>query len=327
MARLRKAKDSGTREEVGFDALRYALYEHCVQNVSMTLRIIEAIWNCQVLRDGSKASSLRIATKVKQARNMMPRRAKLLAEDFCGSALLARGWCLADPKRRAVATDIDAVVLAHSKPHRRLTLIQADVCGKDPEQAAAKALGAKADVVQVGNFSIGELHERSELTAYLKQVRGRVADDGLFVCDMYAGPGAWKRCKASVDHPAIELDTARLEVGRLGRLGGLKHARVRYTWRQIEADLATGLVHNAIDFALLNRSGSEVWSLKNAFKYNWRLWSIAELRDALHDAGFSRIEVYGDSPDAMDAKGDAYVTPLEVLETRTSAVVYVAARP
>jgi hypothetical protein len=37
-----------------------------------------------------------------------------------------------------------------------------------------------------------------------------------------------------------------------------------------------------------HREGS---ALRDAFRYDWRIWSLPELRDLLNEAGFSRGEV------------------------------------
>ncbi len=54
------------------------------------------------------------------------------------------------------------------------------------------------DVLFVGNFSIGYIHERSALVAYMRRCRERLAlgrrgfGGGVFVCDTYGGAAAFQ---------------------------------------------------------------------------------------------------------------------------------------
>lgn len=263
---------------------RWRLYEHCVQNIPMTLRMVEAMHAA-----GARST------------------ARTLHEDFSGSAAFAHAWCSSGPKRSALAIDMDPEAHADGKAHARLKRLTADLA-RLPRTIPSPS---KADVVYAGNFATCELHAREALVAYLSRARQRLTPGGVFVCDLYAGPGAWRTGDTRVVHPPLpELPTYR----------------VAYTWRQREADLVNGLVSNAIDFEIVNARGVAVHELVNAFTYHWRLWSIPELRDAMAQAGFGEVDVYPDSPEAVDADGVAYLNPMDFLETKSSTVVYVCAR-
>lgn len=233
--------------------------------------------------------------------------ARTLHEDFSGSAAFANAWCTSNPRRSALAIDMDPEAHADGTPHPRLRRLTADLT-RLPRTLPGPA---KADVVYAGNFATCEVHARDALVAYLTRARQRLTPGGVFVCDLYAGPGAWRTGDTRVIHPPLPE---------------LPSYRVAYTWRQREADLVNGLVANAIDFELVNARGVAVHELVNAFNYHWRLWSIPEMRDAMAQAGFDEVDVYPDAPDAVDADGVAYLAPMDFLETRSSAVVYVCAR-
>jgi hypothetical protein len=132
-----------------------------------------------------------------------------------------------------------------------------------------------SDVVFVGNFSIGELHTRVELVAYLRGVLERLAPDGVFVCDTYGGESAFRVGAVERTHVAAD------------------GALIRYTWEQREADPTTARVVNALHFRVV-RGGEVVQELTDAFVYRWRLWSVPELRDALLEAGFEDAGVYSE---------------------------------
>ncbi|MBY0308103.1 MAG: hypothetical protein K2Q09_05115, partial [Phycisphaerales bacterium] len=80
--------------------------------------------------------------------------------------------------------------------------------------------------------------------------------------------------------------------------------RITYTWQQVAADPATGIVENRLHFAI----GPRKWS--SAFVYRWRLWSITELKDALTEAGFAAVEVYDRLGDAVDQHGNLRLKPV-----------------
>jgi hypothetical protein len=105
---------------------------------------------------------------------------RVLGEDFAGTAALSHLWADRDGHARAFAVDLDSEALAFRGEHPRVTKRNADVCAAtDP-----------ADVIFVGNFSIGYRHTRNDLVAYLAHARSRLNEGGVFVCDTYGGESA-----------------------------------------------------------------------------------------------------------------------------------------
>lgn len=232
--------------------------------------------------------------------------ARTLAEDFAGSAALSRHWVARSPKARAVAVDIDPVPLARAAGVPRLVARRADVLANLARPVAPRD---RADIVFVGNFSIGEIHDRKRLVAYLRRARLRLRPAGVFVCDLYAGQSAFRTGAVQRVHATPD-----------GRY------RVRYTWQQRLADPLTGLVENALHFRV-EHTGEIVQELTDAFVYRWRLWSVPELRDALREAGFARTEVFGQLPDALDSEGRYYARPItDPGELEDSFIVCIAGR-
>ena len=80
-----------------------------------------------------------------------------------------------------------------------------------------------------------------------------------------------------------------------------------YRWEQREANPLTGMVIDAIHFRVIGSSGELEADFPDAFVYEWRLWSVPELRDAMLEAGFESTAVYNSLPDAVDDEGNAYV--------------------
>ncbi len=222
---------------------------------------------------------------------------RTLGEDFSGSAALARAWTRLGPAMKAIAVDRDAAALAHHPPLARLTTRACDVM----------AVRTKADIIAATNFPVLYWHTRAALTAYLRHVRTRLKARGVFVADLYGGPGA-------------------LTIGRRTNTFALAGgARLRYTWHQQRADPLTARVFNAIHFRI-TRPGAAPVVHNAAFTYDWRLWSIPELRDAMLEAGFRSVDVYDRLGGAVDHLGNLYVRPAAEHEMDADWVAYVAAR-
>jgi phosphatidylserine/phosphatidylglycerophosphate/cardiolipin synthase-like enzyme len=68
---------------------------------------------------------------------------------------------------------------------------------------------------------------------------------------------------------------------------------IRYTYLHEHADPTTAMVRNSISFRVLV-DGEPRSELPRAFVYEWRLWSIAQLREAVARAGFTSSVVYQD---------------------------------
>ena len=96
--------------------------------------------------------------------------------------------------------------------------------------------------------------------------------------------------------------------------------------QQIEASPLTARVRNAMHFQV-KAKGAKTRTLESAFEYDWRLWTVPELVDALQEAGFASVEIYDRLGDAMDADGNVYVKPIDDgLPSEVSFVVYVVGR-
>lgn len=209
----------------------------------------------------------------------------VLGEDFAGTAALSYLWVDAAPDNRAVAVDLDESALMRRPAHERVTRILGDV------RTSANTPDHACDILFVGNFSIGYLHTRAELVAYLRCAHARLNPGGVFVCDTYGGESAFLTGHVHRDHFADD-----------GR-------RIRYTWEQRDANPLTGMVTDVLHFQV-DRAGMVELELPDAFIYRWRLWSVPELTDAMAEAGFAETEVYDKTPDATDEEGNAYMLPV-----------------
>jgi hypothetical protein len=210
----------------------------------------------------------------------------VLREDFSGTAAVARRWCTEGLTRRdtsrALGTDLDQASLERALARARedhiedrLRLLHTDAITCPPGHDDA------ADIIWVGNFSIGYCHTRPQLLAYLRHSRDRLSRGQagfggcIFACDTYGGSKQWS--------------LGSLERTHMGR----GPETIKYHWQHEHADPTTGMVTNSISFRVII-DGELRAEFPRAFVYHWRLWSIAELREAMLEAGFSHTEVYKD---------------------------------
>lgn len=237
------------------------------------------------------------ARQVAFLRAVHGRAPRVLREDFSGPAALCAEWVKA-PGAAAVAVDRDPEPLTKVSGLNTVRRVVADVFDA-PD---------KADLIVSTNYAVCEIHERARLVEYLRLTHGRLNPGGVFVADLYGGPDS--------------LTPGQFEHAVRGPAG----EKIAYVWQQIEASPLTGRVRNAMHFQVKAR-GAKTRTLENAFEYDWRLWTVPELTDALGEAGFGSVEVYDRLGDAVDAEGNVYVKPIDDgLPSEVSFVVYVVGR-
>ena len=203
------------------------------------------------------------------------KRAKLLREDFCGTAFLSVDWIGRRKDNSAIGVDLDKETLDWGREHNieplgedasRVELIRADV------RSVQKP---KADIVAAFNFSYYIFKTVPDLRAYFSAARKSLAPGGIFVLDMFGG---WE---------------AQMDVTDKTRYTGFT-----YIWDQKGFDPVTNNAVFNIHFRFHDGGG-----IKKAFVYDWRLWTIPEVRDALESVGFKSVEVYWEGADE-DGEGD-----------------------
>jgi len=195
-----------------------------------------------------------------------------LREDFAGTALLSSEWLKSHPQRRAWAVDLDPEPLqwgrennlADSSLASRVELIEADVIA---------ATTPRVDIVCALNFSCCILRQRAELKRYFEVALDHLAPDGILVLDLYGGTEA---IIATTEERQLDGFT--------------------YIWEQVSYNPIDHQGRCAIHFEL-----DDGTRIDDAFGYDWRLWTIAEIRDLLLEVGFGELMVFWE---AVDDNGD-----------------------
>ena len=67
--------------------------------------------------------------------------------------------------------------------------------------------------------------------------------------------------------------------------------------------------------------------LDKAFSYDWRIWSLPELREALADAGFSSTQVYWEGTERKSGEGNGVFSPRERAPHELAWIAYLVATP
>ncbi len=246
---------------------RHVLYEAAVQGVEYDLDLFQRIY-----------------------RRHRGKRFTRLREDFCGTAALACAWVRRRPENEAWGVDIEREVLDWTRMHRvprmrrnagRLHLIQADV---------RKAKTPPSDFVCAMNFSYWVFHERRDLLAYFKSVQRSLRKDGVFVANAFGGTGAEKPL------------TERTRIPGSQSAEGDRVPPFTYIWEQLTFNPIDHHLTCAIHFRFRDKT-----QMKHAFEYDWRLWTLPELKDVMLEAGFKEVHFYIEGWDnTLDRPDDTF---------------------
>lgn len=261
-------------------------------------------------------------------RHRRGRFATLLREDFAGTAAIASAWVAQHEDCRALAVDI------HGPTCRWAQRRGQRVLGERAEdlivlcEDVRRVRSPRVDVVAALNFSAFTFHDRNVLRGYFRGVRQSLRPGGLFVVDAYGGPGALRVGVQTrpVDPRALSLSGASGMPDDDAR--DFTRPAFDYLWEQKSVDLLTARVDCRIHFRFRARAGAPAFTMRSAFRYDWRLWSLAELAETMREAGFAQAEVWCDG---VGGRGGRRMTgplagvyaPVKSLPTREDFVAYV----
>lgn len=198
-----------------------------------------------------------------------------LREDFCGTFSVCCEWVKSSPRRTALGVDLCDETLAWGRDHnlaqlkpaqqKRVRLIEQDV---------RKRNRPSVDVLAAQNFSFWIFKTRAEVIEYFKIARANLKAQGIMVMDMMGGGECYEEDL---------VDKRTIVKGKNG---------FQYHWKQESFNPVTADANFSISFKF--KDGSK---LKRAFEYNWRFWTIPEVREMLSEAGFAESHVYWETED------------------------------
>lgn len=223
------------------------------------------------------------------------RTAKSMREDFCGTAYLSCTWASNKKSRTAIGIDLDGPTLDWGREHNLAKLSKA--AQQRVELVEGNVLdghGEPTDITCALNFSYGVFKTRDELRRYFEVARDRLGDDGIFITELYGGFEA-----------IVEVEEER-------ELDGFT-----YVWEQASYNPINHHTLCYIHFRFPDGS-----KIRKAFTYDWRLWTVPELREVLAEAGFSDTKVYWERTDE-DGDGTGEYVATEEEENQDSWLVYI----
>ncbi|MGB0684980.1 MAG: class I SAM-dependent methyltransferase [Planctomycetota bacterium] len=231
---------------------------------------------------------------VETYRDAHKRRPLRLREDFAGTSQLSALWVDKHPDAQAWAVDLDPEPMAWGKARHIDPLGEKAERLLQLEENVLDVQTPQVDVVTAFNFSYWVFEERKLMLEYFRKVLAVLDEGGMFAVDLMGGPGAQSECEEE-----REEDDG-----------------FTYIWEQEVMDAITHHMECHIHFEF--EDGSR---MQDAFTYSWRLWSLAELRDVMYDAGFTRVDTYWEGTDE-DGEGDGVFTRRKHAENEETFVAY-----
>ncbi|MDH5184529.1 MAG: class I SAM-dependent methyltransferase [Gammaproteobacteria bacterium] len=225
---------------------------------------------------------------------------KIIREDFAGTMNTSCEWVRRGDDHEAIGVDLDEDVLAWGREHNigpltdeqksRIEIVAGDVF---------EVKTRPVDAVLAMNFSYWIFETRETLREYFRKVRETLTDDGILFLDMFGGYEAFQ-----------ELEEPRECDG------------FDYIWDQSDYDPMSGHMKCHIHFEFEDGSRME-----KAFSYEWRLWTLPEIRELLVEAGYSKVTVYleGDDEDEDSDEGNGIFEPAERADADAGFLGYVVA--
>jgi SAM-dependent methyltransferase len=244
----------------------------------------------------------------------------LLREDFAGTSAESVAWVALLKGRRAVAIDLHEPTLAWARRRAERILggrasaidfITDDVVRVSPPRTPS------ADIIAALNFSILYFKDRDLLRAYFSHARQCLAPGGLLVLNTFGGPGA-RRDQIAKHHitPTPRLPTEAAI------------PPFEYIWEQRSFDAGAGSLDCRIHFAVPDPDNpGSPRELRDAFRYDWRLWTLPELTELLREAGFDDVQVWRHTHDASKGAAGVFLgqVPLAAVEPLHHWTAYIVA--
>lgn len=218
-----------------------------------------------------------------------------LREDFCGTFAVCCEWVKLNPKFQAIGIDLDSEPIEWGKKtflpkltesqRNRVAIMKANVM--DPSLLTT-------DIVVAQNFSFFLFKKREELKAYFQNVYKTLDQDGIFVTDCFGGSACYE---------PNEEETV--------------YKTYSYFWDQDNFDPVSNETLFHIHF---KRKGEK--KRTKVFTYDWRMWSIPEIRELMKEVGFKKTIIYWEGTTKSGA-GDGVFKATEKGEDCDSWIAYI----
>lgn len=218
-----------------------------------------------------------------------------MREDFCGTFSLCCEWVKLGPRYQAFGIDLDEEPIQYGKTHylpqlsksqrERVEILQKNVLNPGLP---------RADIICAMNFSHFIFKEREQMKAYFKNCYSTLNEDGIFITDAFGGALCQK----------ANVETT-------------KHRGFTYYWDQENFDPVTNYAQFHIHFKVDGEKKRE-----KVFSYDWRMWTLPELREMMLESGFRKATVYWEGS-TRSGEGNGVFSPVEKGEECEAWIAYV----
>ncbi len=234
---------------------------------------------------------------LKTYRELKSREPMSLREDFCGTFLVCCEWVKLSKKFKAFGVDLDPEPLSYGRTHYLPKL-------KSEEQKRVKTMEAnvlgpqlpRVDISVACNFSYFIFKSRNLLKKYFANCLKHLNSNGILVLDCFGGSD----CQDEI-------------------VDETKFRKFTYYWHQESFDPVS---NNAIFHIHFKPKGQK--KVQNVFSYDWRMWTIPELREVLSEVGFKRSHIYWEGTNRSGG-GDGKFKRTEKGEACASWIAYIIA--
>lgn len=222
---------------------------------------------------------------------------KSLREDFCGTFALSCEWVKLDSKFESFGVDLDPEPLEYGRSHNLPKLKSEQQKRVHLQEGNVLNPGLPStDLVIAMNFSYFVFKEREIMKKYFANVFKSLKKDGIFILDCFGGSQCYDAIEEITDHKSF-----------------------KYYWDQTGFDPVTNRALFHIHFKPKGQK-----KVERVFTYDWRMWSIPELREILAEVGFKKSHVYWEGT-TKSGEGDGKFTRTEKGESCLSWIAYIAA--
>lgn len=223
----------------------------------------------------------------------------ILREDFCGSSALSAAWVKAHHSNCAFGVDLDMDPLKFAFKNHLSGMSASEL--KRIKLICGNVLTVKtplSDIVAALNFSYYIFKERAQLKDYFISAFKHLKKDGIFIIDLFGGVDAQREIEEKSDRDSFY-----------------------YYWDCLSFNPIDHHVKFAIHFKYKKKNAEKI---ENVFEYDWRWWTMPEIKDLLLEVGFKKVHALWEGDDGKGGgNGNFEISAKE--ENCESWVAYLAA--
>jgi hypothetical protein len=236
--------------------------------------------------------------------NYTGRPLRLLREDFCGTAALSAYFVTQHPENHAIGVDLDWPTLNWGIKHHvsllpvdqqnRLTLIHGNVL--DPHSSQVQLAVAL-------NFSYMIFKDRPTLRQYFKRAKESLQPGGMFILDIWGGS----------ESQVLQEEPRDIDNPEDDGIGDFT-----FIWDQDAFDPTTYFCTMRMHFTFQDDS-----EMRNAFVYDWRMWTMPEVMELMNEAGFRDVHFLWEGTNRKTNEGTGTYHRVEKGEADLAWVTYI----